>query len=166
VPYRRMKRRLIIMRHAKSDWHSGAQSDHERPLNERGRQDAPAVAERIAAAGWTPSVVYSSDSRRTRETFDGLGLDDGVGVLFTRSLYHADLGDIMASAAEWDDRSAGPVLVLGHNPGWEDAVTDLTGVTVQMTTANAALLEGFGESWVEALSGRWRLIELIRSKEL
>ncbi len=65
-----MTMRLIIMRHAKSDWNSGAASDHARPLNKRGRRDAPRVANRLGELGWQPDYVISSDSRRTRETLE------------------------------------------------------------------------------------------------
>ena len=41
-----MTRRLIVMRHAKSSWDSDAHNDHARPLNKRGRRDAPAIARR------------------------------------------------------------------------------------------------------------------------
>jgi hypothetical protein len=65
-----MQRRLMIMRHAKSAWSSDVASDHERPLNKRGRRDAPRVGKRLAKLGWVPEFVVSSDSRRTRETWE------------------------------------------------------------------------------------------------
>ena len=67
-----MHRRLIIMRHAKSSWTSGALSDHERPLNARGIRDAPRVGAALVKRGWLPQLVLSSDSERTRETFAGM----------------------------------------------------------------------------------------------
>jgi len=65
-----MQRRLMLMRHAKSAWQSQAPSDHERPLNERGRRNAPRVGKRLAELGWVPDHVIGSDSRRTRETWE------------------------------------------------------------------------------------------------
>ena len=67
-----MERRLIVMRHAKSSWKSDAETDHLRPLNKRGRDSAPLVAARLVELGWIPEAVYSSDSLRTRETWDGM----------------------------------------------------------------------------------------------
>ena len=64
-----MRRRIIVMRHAKSSWKSGARDDHARPLNKRGRRDAPRIAARLAELGWVPERVISSDSERTRQTW-------------------------------------------------------------------------------------------------
>jgi phosphohistidine phosphatase SixA len=58
-------------------------------------------------------------------------------------------------------------MVIGHNPGWEDAVYDLTGVHATMTTCNAALLTVDATSWAEAAeSSEWELVNLLRPKEL
>ncbi|MGM0575445.1 MAG: SixA phosphatase family protein [Myxococcota bacterium] len=162
-----MRRRLILMRHAKSAWGSEARTDHERPLNERGERDAPRVAERLAELGWDPEAVYSSDSRRTRETWAGMAdaFDRDVAVTFTPDLYQAGLDEIREAALEWPD-DLEILLVLGHNPGWEDALSILTRQAWGMTTANAALLVGEGDTWVEALEGRWRLEDLIRPRDL
>ena len=67
-----MKRRLIVMRHAKSSWKDPGQTDHERPLNGRGRRSAPLVAARLAELGWAPTRVHSSDAARTVETWRGM----------------------------------------------------------------------------------------------
>ena len=53
-----------------NDWNTGAQTDHERPLNTRGRKAAPRVAERLHGLGWIPQVVHSSDATRTRQTWE------------------------------------------------------------------------------------------------
>ena len=63
-----MAKRLLVTRHAKSSWKSGEDSDHARPLNKRGRRDAPRVAAHLVGLGWVPEQVLSSDSQRTRET--------------------------------------------------------------------------------------------------
>lgn len=160
-------RRLIVMRHAKSSWESGVTNDWERPINDRGRRDAPRIAARLVELGWTPDAVRSSDATRTRHTFEGMAayLRPEPDVVFENGLYLGDLESIRASALDWD-ASWRTVLVLGHNPGWEDAVTQLVGETVGMTTANAALLEGEGEDWPRALLGRWRLEQVLRPKEM
>ncbi len=64
-----MTRRLIVMRHAKSSWKHAGLTDHQRPLNKRGRKDAPRVARALIERGWTPRRVLSSDAARTRETW-------------------------------------------------------------------------------------------------
>ncbi len=162
-----MKRRLILMRHAKSAWNTLASSDHERPLNKRGVKDAPRVASRLVELGWEPDVVLSSDATRTQETWQGMAtvFEAGPDVLLTHALYHAGLEELWTEAHSVNEAYE-TLLALGHNPGWEMALYALSGVHEEMTTANAALLEGSGESWPEALRGRWELHALIRPREL
>ena len=163
-----MQRRLVLMRHAKSSWRDGTLSDHVRPLNGRGRKDAPRMGQELAARGWVPGLVASSDSARTRETWDRmrtpLGAPD-LEVLWSNELYLADLSDLRAHAAGWDD-AISSALALGHNPGWSDAASILAGRPISMTTANCALLVGHGASWIEALGGPWELVALLRPREL
>lgn len=166
-----MNRRLIVMRHAKSSWSDSSMSDHERPLNERGKREAPEVARRLAELEWLPQVVLSSDAQRTRETWKRMKsvleeADCTPRVHKLAELYHAGMDEAADALAEVDDEIQS-VLLLGHNPGWEDVVAYLSGTPVTMTTANAVLLEGDGETWQDALErGSWRLIEVIRPREL
>lgn len=165
------KRRLILLRHAKSDWHAGADIDHERPLNARGRRDAPRVAERLAELGWVPQVVWSSDATRTRETWSLVrpALSDPPDLpaeVFTRDLYLAAPAQIRATIAALPV-GADTAMLIGHNPGWEDAVHELTGVRARMTTCNAALLSTEAGSWADAAQRNdWVLEQVVRPKEL
>jgi len=56
------------MRHAKSSWADDQMSDHDRPLNDRGRRAATAMGEALTARGYAPDIIWSSDAKRTRET--------------------------------------------------------------------------------------------------
>lgn len=157
-----MKRRLIIMRHAKSAWNSGAHSDHERPLNSRGRRDAPHLGKLIAGRGYTPAMVVSSDATRTRETWDGLmqALPD-LEPRFTDALYLSGLAAIRAEIGKIAD-DVPSLLILGHNPGFSMAASWLTGDDIELKTAFAAVLETEGHSWSETLKiGRWDLVDLL-----
>ena len=164
-----MDRRLIVMRHAKSSWSSGAVSDHERPLNDRGRRDAPRVAEHLVQIGWQPAAILSSDAKRTQETYEGMSgsFPEQVPAQFTHSLYHAGYSSVLDEAPGVPD-DVSCLLVLGHNPGWEDMVHVLSGEYVLLKTANAALLQGVGESWRDALAmrGSWKLVDIVRSRDL
>lgn len=157
------------MRHAKSSWAAQGLGDHERPLNERGRRDAPRVAARLAELGWAPDGIWSSDAERTRETA-ALMLPDLGGepsVTFDAELYLAGLPALRKAAGSWE-AGWSTVLALGHNPGWEDAASALSGSHIGMTTANAVLLESAGDApdWAAALSGEWTLVDVVRPKEL
>jgi phosphohistidine phosphatase len=162
-----MQRRLMIMRHAKSTWSSDVATDHERPLNKRGRRDAPRVGKRLAKLGWVPELVVSSDSRRTQETWELMQKRfPEARVSFTRALYAGGLTELRSEVARLS-ADARTVLVLGHNPGWEEAVKALSGREVRITTANVVLLKGEGATWAEALRhGPWRVAGVVRPKEL
>ena len=164
-----MKRRLIVLRHAKSAWNTATASDHERPLNKRGIRDAPRMAEKLVELDWQPQRVLSSDSQRTRETWAGMKpvLTTKPSVVFTRDLYHAGLGSLRELVADVDP-TLRDLMVIGHNPGWEDMVSCLTGDYITMTTCNAALLTVKADDWVEALQleSCWKLRHLLRPKEI
>ena len=162
-----MDRRLIILRHAKSSWKSDAKTDHDRPLNNRGRRDAPRVARELKELGWEPTLVVSSDACRTRETWGLMRevFDPDVDVVFTRDFYGAELGDVQDASLDWPD-GVETVMVIGHNPGWENMAYSLSGMPIGMTTCNAVMLQGSGDSWVQALQTRWELCGVLRPREL
>lgn len=164
-----MKKRLIVMRHAKSSWDSDAETDHQRPLNDRGIRDAPRVGARLVDLGWQPDFVMSSDARRTRETFAGLSesFPRAVESQFCREFYLAGYDEVVLLVSQLaEDFST--LLVLGHNPGWEGVVQMLTRESVIMKTATAALLEFEAEDWNQAIRsrGEWRLTDVIYPKAL
>ena len=112
-----MTLRLILTRHAKSSWNHPGLGDHERPLNERGRESASAVGRWLKDKGYVPDLVLSSDSTRTRETWARIeaALDSGAAVEWLGALYHAgaqSMLDVLQGAG-----NAGCVMMLGHNPG-------------------------------------------------
>ena len=117
-------RRLILLRHAKSDWHSGAKTDFDRPLNHRGRRNAPEVGRWLHTHGLHPDIVCCSDAARTRETLDlvatELDLSDAE-IQYTDALYHASAKEIV-EIAEQQLMDYACVMLIGHNPGFEMAL--------------------------------------------
>ena len=96
-----MQRRLMLMRHAKSSWKSQVPTDHERPLNERGRRDAARVGKRLAKLGWVPDLVVGSDSRRTEETWERMQKRfPDARVRFTRALYAGGPRELRSEVAD------------------------------------------------------------------
>lgn len=162
-----MRRRLVLMRHAKSSWDSPADGDHGRPLNERGRQDAPRMARWLADQGWAPDAVLCSTATRTRQTWALAAphLGAGIPVRFQDRLYLAGLGALQDSSRDWDPDWT-TVLALGHNSGWEDAASRLSGQSIGMATAACVLLEATAPSWEAALEQGWRLVGAMRPKLL
>ena len=153
-----MIRRLVLMRHAKSDWNSNAQTDHDRPLNPRGRRDAPRMAQHLVANGIVPDRVILSDSVRTRETWDGMwSLFPELTPEFLNSLYHGGLREISDAVSRFG-RGSDTLLVLGHNPGWSMAASWLCGQHVLLKTADIAVLEQSVWEWEDSFkAGVWSL---------
>lgn len=107
---------LLLIRHAKSDWGDPSRPDHERPLNARGRRDAPRMGAWIAAQGLVPSEVLCSDAVRTRETLELMlpAWAPPPRLGHRRELYHATPAAMLAVLEEAD---APCVALVGHNPG-------------------------------------------------
>lgn len=151
-----MRRTLLVMRHAKSDWDTGLQ-DFARPLSKRGARDA-AAAGRVLA-GYRLGCVLSSSSTRTRQTWAGaVGGGAACGdVRFTDSLYHAWTDGVLAELGSVPP-GVTTALVLGHAPTMESLVTWLAApgelveqVKAHFPTCALAVLEFRGD-W-DALSG-------------
>ncbi|MEZ4466682.1 MAG: histidine phosphatase family protein [bacterium] len=154
-----MGRRLVLMRHAKSDWSHDGLSDHERPLNGRGRRSAPAMAQALAARGFVPDVAASSDSQRTTETWILLAAELGLDVepRWSRELYLAGPATILAAAARLP--AAGTCgLILGHNPGMSEAATllaDLPSICGRPTRPSSSAPTTPGRGRRPAAPGAW-----------
>ncbi len=114
--------RLVLMRHAKSDWYSGANDDFSRPLAERGIRDARRMGRWFALGGYLPDAILSSPSQRTRATLDLLGAGAGVALTgrttWVDALYHSSLETLRDTLRRFPQR--GSVMILGHNPGLEE----------------------------------------------
>lgn len=124
-----MQRELLLMRHAKSDWDSGAASDFERPLAVRGRRDAPRMGRWLAREGLIPDYVVSSPAARARETVRAV-LEALPGpalpVHWEPRLYEAACGVLLEVLGEIPTEAC-RVLFVGHNPGLEALLRHLVG---------------------------------------
>jgi len=160
--------RLAVMRHAKSSWTSDAVEDHGRPLAPRGIRDAPRIARRLDELGWSPDEVVCSDAERTRQTWAEMAphLPVAGQVRFSHRLYLAGVAELRTEVALVDG-AARCLLVLGHNPGWEEVVEHLSGEVIQMTTGNVVLLRREAAPWASALDAdSWALVDILRPREL
>ena len=110
---------LTLIRHAKSSWDDLSLNDAERPLNRRGERDAPKMAERLAARGFSPDLIVASPAVRASTTADIIA--SGLGyprdrIVRERALYHASLDQLLDITVAQDEKIDSLVLV-GHNPG-------------------------------------------------
>ncbi len=112
-----MTLRLVLMRHAKSDWTTPAAQDHDRPLNKRGRAAATAIGHWLGEQGYLPDLVLCSAARRTRETcalvLEAMGSD--AETRFLETLYLASAEAMFQTVAS--ARDARTLMLIAHNPG-------------------------------------------------
>ena len=109
--------KLILLRHAKSDWSDPEQEDRDRSLNARGQAAAAKIGGWLASRGHLPDLVLCSDAARTRQTFEALALP-ACDTSFRPDLYLAGSDVILALAKA---QTAACVLIVAHNPGIAEA---------------------------------------------
>ncbi|MFG2331455.1 SixA phosphatase family protein [Streptomyces sp. NPDC048604] len=152
-------RKIVLLRHAKADW--GQEADHERPLADRGRQDAPLAGRRLAAQGITFDLALCSTALRTRETWKlaVAELSQRPKTVYEERLYEASLGELIALLNETSDEVR-TLVVIGHNPGMHGLADALSG------EADGDLLSrmnrrGFPTSAIATVefTGSWKSVE-------
>lgn len=119
---------LVLVRHAKSSWAHPDLDDFDRPLNERGKRDAPDMAQRLLKHGLQIDLLVSSPARRARKTAfffaEGLGFGK-ADVVMEPALYHASperMLEVIHSLPE----TASSVALFGHNPGITELANSLS----------------------------------------
>jgi phosphohistidine phosphatase len=161
-------RRLLILRHAKSSWADQHADDWERPLNERGERDAPGVGARLRQLSLLPDLIVTSDAVRAEATARAAaGAAEYLGkIVLSPELYHAGpeaIIDVVRALPE----TARSVMLVGHNPGLQDLVEQLTGESVELATATLVHVELPVNRWQDVtLSREATLIDVWRPRDL
>ncbi|MGI5468012.1 SixA phosphatase family protein [Streptomyces sp. CA-132043] len=152
-------RRIVLLRHAKAEW--SQESDHERPLAERGRRDAPVAGRWLAGAGVSPDLTLCSTALRTRETWKLCvqELPQRPKTVYDERLYEASLGELIAVVNEVSDE-VGDLLLVGHNPGMH-ALADALAGEADGDLLNRMNRGGFPTASMAVVSfnGSWKSVE-------
>jgi phosphohistidine phosphatase len=120
---------ILLVRHAKSSWEDLSMADFDRPLNDRGKRDAPAMAERLAQRHVEIDAFVSSPAKRARKTaeiFSKSLRQNKKDVQFKEELYEASEADFAEVVRSLPD-DANVVAIFSHNPGITDYANSLTG---------------------------------------
>jgi phosphohistidine phosphatase len=141
---------LTIVRHAKSSWKDSSLSDRERPLNKRGKRDAPVMGERIREAGIRPSLIISSPAVRAWKTARSVARELNYPLEFLQrepALYLASVERIL-DVIRAQDNTFNSILLVGHNPGLTNFVNYLSpGLTENLPTAGVASFDVERGDW-------------------
>lgn len=120
-------RDLYLLRHAKSDWNSSADSDFERPLAKRGKKDAPLMAKWMHKHKVKIDYLISSPAERTRQTVHAVVKELNIpnkDIHFDDRVYLASVETLLVILSECPPK-AEKVMLVGHNPGLEDLLRHL-----------------------------------------
>jgi len=169
------RKRLYVLRHAKSSWEEPGLADHDRPLAPRGRRAATALAAYVRAHGIAPALVLCSSAVRARETL--AGVDPGGEQLIEPELYSANAQRVLERLRRVPDVTES-VMVVGHNPTLQLLVlalanpgatpaerSELESVGYKFPTGALAILD-FEGRWSELAFGGADLLAMVRPKEL
>lgn len=141
-------RTLLILRHAKSSWSNANLTDRERPLNARGKRDAPRMGKLLRDEGLIPDLIITSSAERARATAELVAFNcqyEGQ-IAASSDLYHADPSRYIARLREVEEGRM-RVMAVGHNPGLEELLELLTGEARRLPTAALAHVELPLVSW-------------------
>lgn len=148
-----MERTLVMIRHAKSSWANPLQSDFDRPLNARGKEDAPHMGEKLKEANLVPDLIISSSAKRTRQTAKRIAKEVGYDVdkiKWEEKLYHCIPSVFEEVIYEIND-AVKTVFIVAHNPGITEFVNQLAPdfCIANMPTCGivAARVETAGQGW-------------------
>ncbi|WP_447036581.1 SixA phosphatase family protein [Streptomyces sp. DSM 118878] len=152
-------RKIVLFRHAKADWPQVA--DHERPLADRGRRDAPVAGRKLADSGIAFDLALCSSAARTRETWKLAvhELPQRPKTVYEERLYEASPGELIAVLNETPD-DVRNVLLIGHNPGVQ-GLTDVLAGDAEGDARQRLDRRGFPTATFAVLtySGSWKALE-------
>jgi phosphohistidine phosphatase len=160
---------LLLLRHAKSSWADPSISDHDRPLNGRGRDAATLVGRHLRREGPRPELVLCSSATRTRRTLELLELRPPPVILVEDQIYAASAVDLLGRVREVPDRYA-TVLLVGHNPGVEDLarMLDRRGLAQveKFPTGGLAVLAFAAGAWHQLRPRGGQLVSFLTPRQL
>lgn len=173
-------RRLILLRHAKSDRSQIGKSDHDRVLNARGVKDAPLIGAFLAHHGFVPDLAIVSTAARARETWELAAKAlpktplPKTPLLLEGRLYEASPGGIIDVITAVEP-AVKTLILVGHNPGFHGAAVALVGtgdvetrqrLQEKFPTAGVAVIDFAIEDWRKLRPAAGRLERFVSPRVL
>jgi len=146
-------RELFILRHAKSSWDDPTLADFDRPLNSRGKEDAPLMGKYLAKLGVKPDLIISSPAKRAKKTAkivaEQIGFDPRK-IEFRETVYEASPQSLLYLVCQFPD-SVKRVMLVGHNPGLTELANILGDIAIEnIPTAGVVGIAFDTSRWEEA----------------
>ncbi len=154
-----MTKTLVIARHAKSDWALGL-PDHQRPLNSRGKRNAPSMGKALHSFGFEPDLIMSSTAVRAKTTATAVAmeLDYHLPIKLKQEIYEEDhIG--LTNLIQGIDDSIERAIIFGHNPTLEQLAGHLLQMegSIMIPTCGMVCLETQVRSWADIKPGNFHL---------
>jgi phosphohistidine phosphatase len=158
---------LILLRHAKSSWDDPALEDFDRPLNERGVNDSKLIGRYARREMVKADLIVSSPATRAKSTTELFSAAAGLknSTVFDERIYEASARRLLQVLSELDDDHK-RVLLIGHNPGFEDLLERLTGEARKVPTGSLTCIVLDIDKWSAPKGGKGKLKWRMTPKKL
>jgi len=143
-------KKLYIIRHAKSSRSDETLEDFERPLNKRGKENAPMIGERLKEKGIMPDIIISSPAKRAKSTAEMIAKEIGYKkkILFDENIYEASVDELRKIIRAIDDKNSAAFLV-GHNPSLNDLANYYVHHEVNIPTCGIVEIAFECDTWAD-----------------
>ena len=162
-------KKLLVVRHAKSSWDYPDLDDIDRPLNKRGKRNAPEMGKRLARKGIHPDLLITSPANRAKTTAKKIAKALSFPkdeIVIDQTLYHGTNRDIINVIQNVKDEIS-ILMIFGHNPGFTDLVNQLSNSNIyNIPTCGIAEIDFNVQSWGEIDIKMGKLIDFDYPKKL
>ncbi len=141
---------LLIVRHAKSSWDFPHLNDYDRPLNDRGKRDAPKMAKWLSSQALKADLIISSGAERAKNTAIAFQAVLNTPLKIDDQLYHASRSKLL-NIIKQADNNINCLILVSHNPGLNDLANYLlSGFPDNIPTTGIVSLKMDIKKWSEA----------------
>ena len=159
---------LLVLRHAKPENTAASGRDHDRPLSDRGKQDAALIGRYLSAIDSRPDSVITSSALRARSTVD-IAAESGAWrcpIQATDTFYDTAAG-VALEKVQAQPADTKILLISGHEPAWSALVSFLIGGgSMHFPAGGLACVEFHAQHWRDVQPSRGQLAWLITPRVL
>jgi phosphohistidine phosphatase len=141
-------KKLVLIRHSKSSWKNLELNDFDRPLNKRGKKNAPFMAQKLKDYSISPDIILSSSARRAKTTAkvfkDVFKFDKKI--TYNQNIYDASLEDLINIISNIDN-TLDTVFLIGHNPSLNMLCSKLVNFYENIPTTGIVVLQSDIKNW-------------------
>ena len=143
-------KKLYIIRHAKSSWKDMQLEDFDRPLNKRGKLNAPLMGTVLNKQNIKPNIILSSPALRAKITAQIVAKKVGYSkeILFMKEIYEAS-SSMLDKVLKSIDKKHDIVFIFGHNPGFNDLAYRYVGFDENIPTCGVVEIAFDCKRWSE-----------------